>query len=193
MQQSSGTAFGAGHLIDILRGKRTEKVEQHGHHSLSTFGIGAELGEPEWRSLLRQLVAREAVWVDSEHYNTLRLGEPARHILKGDGEVRLRVPAAPKAGKGSRSGARGQRVVASEATLTLSARETLAALKAWRAEVARAHNRPAYVIFHDATLRAIAEQQPASLDELQGLPGLGQAKLQAYGEEVLRIVKAGRH
>ena len=193
VQQSSGTAFGAGHLIDILRGKRTEKVEQHGHHSLSTFGIGAELGEPEWRSLLRQLVAREAVWVDSEHYNTLRLGEPARHILKGGAEVRLRVPAAPKAGKGSRSGARGQRVVASEATLTLSARETLAALKAWRAEVARAHNRPAYVIFHDATLRAIAEQQPASLEELQGLPGLGQAKLQAYGEEVLRIVKAGRH
>jgi ATP-dependent DNA helicase RecQ len=192
VQQSSGTAFGAGHLIDILRGKRTEKVEQYGHHSLSTFGIGAELGEPEWRSLLRQLVAREAVWVDSEHYNTLRLGEPARHILKGDAEVRLRVPAAPKAGKGSRSGgARGQRVVASEATLTLSARETLAALKAWRAEVARAHNRPAYVIFHDATLRAIAEHQPASLEALQGLPGLGQAKLQAYGEEVLRIVKAG--
>ncbi len=185
VQQASGTAFGAGHVIDILRGKATEKVQQHGHDRLSTFGIGAQWGESEWRSLLRQLIARGAVWVDGEHFNTLRLAEGAREVLRGETEVRLRVPtaSAPR----SRSGAR-QRLVAAEATLTLAARETLAALKAWRADVAREHNLPAYVIFHDATLRAIAERQPQRLADLQGLPGLGQKKLEAYGEAVLRVV-----
>jgi ATP-dependent DNA helicase RecQ len=186
VQQASGTAFGAGHLIDILRGKRTEKVEQHGHETLSTFGIGADLGESEWRGLLRQLIARGAVWVDANHFNTLRLGDAARPLLKGEGEVRLRVATAAKSG--GRSRADRQRVVAAEASLTLAARETLAALKAWRAEVAREHNLPAYVIFHDATLRAIAERQPQRLDDLHGIPGLGHKKLEAYGAEVLRVV-----
>ncbi|WP_180683882.1 DNA helicase RecQ [Tepidicella baoligensis] len=189
VQQASGTAFGAGHVIDILRGKATAKVQQHGHDRLSTFGIGAQWGESEWRSLLRQLIARGAVWVDGEHFNTLRLAEGAREVLRGEAAVRLRVPtaSAPR----SRSGAR-QRLVAAEATLTLAARETLAALKAWRAEVAREHNLPAYVIFHDATLRAIAERQPQRLADLQGLPGLGQKKLEAYGEAVLRVVNPVR-
>ena len=189
VQQASGTAFGAGHLIDILRGKATEKVQQHGHHQLSTFGIGAQLGESEWRSLLRQLIARGAVWVDGEHFNTLRLGEAARAILKGEVEVRLRVMAAASRA-GSRSRADRQRVVAAEATLSLAARETLAALKAWRAEVAREHNLPAYIIFPDATLRAIASVQPRSLDELDGISGIGQKKREAYGAEVLRVVAA---
>ena len=186
VQQASGTAFGAGHLVDILRGKATEKVLQHGHQQLSTFGIGSQLGESEWRSLLRQLIARGAVWVDGEHFNTLRLGEAARAILKGDSPVRLRVQSADKpASRGAR-----QRLLASEATLPLAARETLAALKAWRGEVAREHNLPAYVIFHDATLRAIAERQPQSIDDLQGIAGFGQKKLAAYGEEVLRVLNA---
>jgi ATP-dependent DNA helicase RecQ len=186
VQQASGTAFGAGHLVDILRGKATEKVLQHGHQQLSTFGIGAQLGESEWRSLLRQLIARGAVWVDGAHFNTLRLGEAARAILKGDSLVRLRVQSADKpAARGAR-----QRLLASEATLPLAARETLAALKAWRGEVAREHNLPAYVIFHDATLRAIAERQPQSIDDLQGIAGFGQKKLAAYGQEVLRVLSA---
>jgi ATP-dependent DNA helicase RecQ len=187
VQQAGGAAFGAGHLIDILRGKRTVKVEQHGHEGLSTFGIGADLGESEWRSLARQLIAREAIRVDAEHFNTLRLGEAARAILKGESEVFVRVQAAQPGGR-SRSAAR-QRVVAAEATLTLAARETLAALKSWRAAVAREHNLPAYVIFHDATLRAIAEAQPQRLADLEGIPGLGQKKLEAYGAEVLRVVR----
>ncbi|MEY2684277.1 MAG: hypothetical protein RJA09_1421, partial [Pseudomonadota bacterium] len=186
VQQASGTAFGAGHLIDILRGKRTEKVEQHGHTTLSTFGIGADLGETEWRSLLRQLIARGAVWVDAQHYNTLRLGDPAKALLKGEGEVYLKVQA--PSSKATRNRQDRQRVVASEALLTLAARETLAHLKAWRAEVAKEHNLPAYVIFHDATLRAIAERRPSGLHDLQGISGLGQKKLEAYGLEVLRVV-----
>jgi hypothetical protein len=99
VQQASGTAFGAGHLIDILRGKRTEKVEQHGHERLSTFGIGADLGESEWRSLLRQLIARGALWVDSEHFNTLRLADASRAILKGEVPVRLKVLSSAAAGR----------------------------------------------------------------------------------------------
>ncbi|MEN9382931.1 MAG: hypothetical protein RL323_74, partial [Pseudomonadota bacterium] len=192
VQQASGSAFGAGHLIDILRGKPTEKVEQHGHQHLSTYGIGASLGETEWRSLLRQLIAREAVWVDSEHFNTLRLTDAARPILKGEVEVYLRVQSSERlAGKTGSRKAERQRVVASEATLPLAAREALAALKAWRAEVAREHNLPAYVIFHDATLRAIAERQPVTAGDLNGIPGLGQKKLEAYGAEVLRVVANG--
>ncbi len=187
VQQAGGAAFGAGHLIDILRGKKTEKVEQHGHAALSTFGIGADLGESEWRSLARQLIAREAIRVDAEHFNTLRLGEAARAILKGEEQVFVRVQTAQPGGR-SRTAAR-QRVVAAEATLTLAARETLAALKAWRAQVAREHNLPAYIIFNDATLRANAEQQPQRLSELEGIPGLGQKKLEAYGQEVLRVVR----
>ena len=132
--RASGGAFGAGHLIDILRGKLTEKVQQHGHQRLSTFGIGSDLGESEWRSLLRQLIARAAVWVDGEHFNTLRLGEGARAVLKGEQSVYLKLQAstrtAPAATARTRSSA--------ASTLPLAARETLAALKAWRAEVARA-------------------------------------------------------
>ncbi|MCX7250027.1 MAG: DNA helicase RecQ [Burkholderiales bacterium] len=185
VQQAGGASFGAGHLIDILRGKKTEKVEQHGHAALSTFGIGADLGESEWRSLARQLIAREAIRVDVEHFNTLRLGEAARAILKGEDQVFVRVQSAAPAR--SRSAAR-QRVVTAEASLTLAARETLAALKAWRAQVAREHNLPPFMIFHDATLRAIAELQPQRLAELEGISGLGQKKLEAYGAEVLRVV-----
>ncbi|MEN9474050.1 MAG: hypothetical protein RIS48_770, partial [Pseudomonadota bacterium] len=186
VQQAGGASFGAGHLIDILRGKRSEKVEQYGHATLSTFGIGADLGESEWRSIARQLIAREAIRVDAEHFNTLRLGEAARAILKGEDQVFVRVQSAAPAR--SRSAAR-QRVVTAEANLTLAARETLAALKAWRAQVAREHNLPPFMIFHDATLRAIAEAQPQRLAELEGISGLGQKKLEAYGAEVLRVVK----
>jgi ATP-dependent DNA helicase RecQ len=186
VQQASGTAFGAGHIMDILRGKATEKVEQHGHQALSTFGIGAEWSETQWRGLLRQLIAREAVWVDAEHYNTLRLTDAAKPILKG--ETAVRVKTAPDE-PASRRKTKAQRMD-SGPPLTLAGRDCLAALKAWRGEVAREHNLPAYVIFHDATLRAIAERQPAQLSDLDGISGLGAKKLQAYGDEVLRVVRA---
>ena len=188
VQQASGTAFGAGHIMDILRGKATEKVEQHGHQSLSTFGIGADWSETQWRGLLRQLIAREAVWVDAEHYNTLRLTDAAKPILKGEATVRVKTTVDEPT---SRRKSKAQRLD-SGPPLTLAGRDCLAALKAWRAEVAREHNLPAYVIFHDATLRAIAERQPTQLGELEGISGLGAKKLQAYGEEVLRVVRTSR-
>jgi ATP-dependent DNA helicase RecQ len=192
VQQASGTAFGAGHLMDILRGKVTDKVTQYGHHRLSTFGIGADLSETQWRALLRQLIACEAVRVDDAPYNTLHLTDGARPILKGEAQVWLRQVSEGKAGRGTRSGRKATRdaVAPDGQPLSLSGRECLDALKAWRAEVAREHNLPAFVIFHDATLRAIAAQQPRSMADLEGISGIGQKKREAYGAEVLRVVSA---
>ncbi|WP_310566046.1 DNA helicase RecQ [Hydrogenophaga sp.] len=192
VQQASGTAFGAGHLMDILRGKATDKVTQYGHDKLSTFGIGSDLSETQWRALLRQLIAREAVRVDDAPYNTLHLTDGARPILKGETQVWLRQVSEGKAGRGTRSGRKSTRdaVAPDGQPLPLAGRECLEALKAWRAEVAREHNLPAFVIFHDATLRAIAAQLPQSMADLDGISGIGQKKREAYGAEVLRVVSA---
>ncbi len=194
VQQSSGTAFGAGHLMDILRGKVTDKVTQYGHDKLSTFGIGTDLSESQWRALLRQLIAREAVRVDDAPFSTLHLSDGARAILKGETQVWLREVMESKASgkRGARSSRTTQRnaVAPDGQPLSLSERECLDALKAWRAEVAREHNLPAFVIFHDTTLRAIAGQKPRSLADLDGVPGIGQKKREAYGAEVLRVVSA---
>ncbi|AOW15281.1 ATP-dependent DNA helicase RecQ [Hydrogenophaga crassostreae] len=192
VQQASGTAFGSGHIMDILRGKQTDKMAQYAHDKLSTFGIGADWSETQWRALLRQLVAREAVHVDAAHFNTLHLAEGARAILKGGAQVWMKQPSE----KPSRSRSRGSsRNAANDVApdgqpLSLAQRECLDALKAWRAEVAREHNLPAFVIFHDATLRALAAQMPQSLADLDGVAGIGQKKREAYGSEVLRVVSA---
>ena len=190
VQQASGISFGAGHLMDILRGKSTEKVAQYSHDKLSTFGIGADLAEAQWRSVLRQLIAKNMVRVDAEAFNTLQLMPDARQVLKGEITVLLREQAL--AGKADRAGP-SKRVTKTsvkglaEAALNAGALERLAKLKAWRAEVAREHNLPAFVIFHDATLRAIAERAPLSLRDLEGIAGIGVKKLEAYGAEVLRV------
>ena len=190
VQQASGTAFGAGHLMDILRGKVTDKVTQYGHDKLSTFGIGAGLSESQWRALLRQLIAREAVRVDDAPYNTLHLTDGARPILKGEAQVWLREVTESKGTRRSGRKATRDAVAPDGQPLSLSERDCLDALKAWRAEVAREHNLPAFVIFHDATLRAIAAQKPRSMDDLDGISGIGQKKREAYGAEVLRVVSA---
>ena len=184
--EKSGTAFGAGHIIDILRGKRSDKVLQYGHEALSTFGIGADMGESQWRALLRQLIALGVVAVDAAPYLTLHLEAAARPILMGDKPVLMKVGADK-----SHSPSRKKRTEAAPdgTPLSLAERECLDALKAWRGEVAREHNLPAYVIFHDATLRAIAQRAPRSEADLDGISGLGQKKREAYGTEVLRVVK----
>ncbi|WP_333708513.1 DNA helicase RecQ [Tepidimonas ignava] len=184
--QQTGQAWGAGHVIDVLRGQATDKVRQHGHERLSTWAIGRELDETEWRRVLRQLVALGAVQVAGE-FHTLHLTAAARSILRGEQAVRLRVAVAPS-GAGRGRATRQARALASEARLPLREREVLAALKRWRAEVARAHDLPAYVIFHDATLVALAQRQPACDGDLDGIPGLGEKKRAAYGAEVLRVV-----
>ena len=189
VQQASGHGYGAGHIMDILRGKSTEKVEANGHQRLSTFGIGADWSETQWRALLRQLIAIEAVRVDDAPYNTLHLSDGARAILKGEGEVRLRIQA-ERAPSRSRS-ARAKPPVGDDGTpLSLAERDCLDALKAWRAGVAKEHNLPAYVIFHDATLRAIAQRRPTDVADLDGISGIGHKKRAAYGDAVIQVVSA---
>ena len=191
VQQASGISFGAGHIMDILRGKQTEKMAQFAHDKLSTFGIGADLAEAQWRAVLRQLIAKNMVRVDTEAFSTLQLMPDARRVLKGEASVMLREQAA--AGKASRAKKSTKTSVKglAEAALNAGALERLAKLKAWRADIAREHNLPAFVIFHDATLRAIAERSPQSLPDLEGIAGIGSKKLEAYGAEVLRICTSG--
>lgn len=191
VQAMSGFGFGAGHIIDILRGKVTDKVTQRGHTSLSTFGIGADLSETQWRAVLRQLIAIDAVAVDAQAFQTLQLTAASRAVLKGEVPLRLRASLPRMSQAKSRRSAASHASAASGKTaqvLDASAQQRFAALKLWRADVARQHNLPAYVIFHDATLSAIAQSAPASLEALQGISGIGSRKLQAYGEAVLAVV-----
>jgi len=183
-QQHSGFSFGAGHIMDILRGKSTEKVSQYGHTQLSTFGIGANFSEVQLRGVLRQLIAMGALNVQGQVFNTLQLTEGSRAVLRGEISVQLRESLSQKPEKRSR---KPQAPGPAAANLGQDALVRYINLKAWRAEVAKEHNLPAYVIFHDATLAHIAAAAPQSLADLQGISGLGVKKLEAYGQEVLRI------
>ena len=191
-RQAGGQRYGAGHLIDVLRGKLTDKVSQHGHERLSTFGIGTDVSEAQWRLVLRQLIALGHVHTEGE-FNTLALTDSARNVLRGEVPVRLRVPADPKPrGKAQRdrSAKAGGRASGKPPPVPLDDEATtrFQALKAWRTEVAKAHNVPAYVVFADASLAEMAREHPATLDELAGISGVGAKKLQAYGDEILRLL-----
>ena len=192
VQQASHIGFGTGHIMDILRGKKTEKVEQYGHDKLSTFGIGAEFSEAQLRSVLRQLLATGAVglnkvMLDSGHsFDTLCLSDGSRAVLRGEVAVQLRESVASAPRERKRRSPAGTLPPAA-ANLDQDAQVRFINLKAWRAEVAREHGLPAYVIFHDATLAAIAQQCPRTVADLQGISGMGAKKLEAYGAEVLRV------
>jgi ATP-dependent DNA helicase RecQ len=189
VQQHSGISFGAGHIMDILRGKKTEKVAQFGHEAISTFGIGATLSETQLRSVLRQLIANGALNINAAAFNTLQLNAASRAVLKGDIQVMLRESdASSTRGSKSKRSATAASTKKSNAALDAAGERRFASLKAWRAEVAREHNLPAYVIFHDATLIAIAQRAPQQLSDLDGISGIGAKKLTAYGDDVLRVV-----
>jgi ATP-dependent DNA helicase RecQ len=186
LQQSSGVSFGAGHTMDIVRGKRTEKVVQRGHETVSTFGLGADYSESQLRAVMRQLIAVGALQVfTSEGFSTLHLTEASRAVLRGEVPVRLRESSHQRPEKRSRSRTAPAPVAAN---LGQDAMVRFINLKSWRAEVAKEHNLPAYVIFHDATLAAIAERAPQSLADLQHISGLGTRKLEAYGAAVLAVI-----
>ncbi|HET8747290.1 MAG TPA: DNA helicase RecQ [Ramlibacter sp.] len=193
VQQANGLHFGAGHIMDILRGKETEKVRQFGHERLSTFGIGAEFSEQQLRGVLRQLIATGALAVDASAFNTLHLTAASRAVLRGERQVLLRESVGLPAGGRARTRQRGAAksgVPAAAASLTDAAQQRFAALKDWRTRIAREHNLPAYVIFHDATLAAIAALDPRSLDDLEGVSGIGAKKLETYGPGVLDVLQA---
>ena len=189
--QNRGQRFGAGHLIDVLRGKHTAKVAQFGHESLTTFGIGADSSEAQWRVVLRQLIALGYLRTEGE-YNTLEFTLTARVVLRGEVRMLLRRPSdTPKRGKDGRTTTR-PRSKDKLPPLPLDAQglARFAALKAWRAEVAREHNLPAYIVFHDDTLGKMAQAAPDSLDALAHISGVGAKKLEAYGREILRVLGA---
>ena len=185
-EQLSGFSFGSGHIMDILRGKSTEKIAQFGHAHLSTFGIGANFSETQLRGVLRQLIAMGALNVQGQVFNTLQLTEGSRAVLRGDVKVMLRESVSHKPEKRSR---KPQAPGLAAANLNQDGLVRYINLKAWRAEVAKEHNLPAYVIFHDATLAHIAAANPQNLADLHGISGIGAKKLEAYGQEVLQVCR----
>lgn len=178
----SGQRFGVGHLIDILRGGENDKIRQFGHTELSTYGIGKDLDARTWRSVFRQLVAAGLLEVDSDAYGGLRLTDGSRQVLKGERKVMMRRES-PRTRERERGGQRtGLSVLPQDLAL-------FNALRGPRAELAREQNVPAFVIFHDSTLRNIAEQRPTSIDALGRVGGIGGTKLSRYGERLVEIVR----
>jgi ATP-dependent DNA helicase RecQ len=186
LQRERGQAFGAGHLIDILRGASTDRIRQQGHDRLATYGIGDDLSDQDWRSVVRQLLAR-GILVAQGEYGTLALGDPAGAVLRGEAPVPLRRDVL---GRGASGGASRRRTSAASDALADGDRGLFEALRAWRAGVAREIGKPAYVVFNDATLRALAEHRPGSMADLDGITGIGATKRDAYGEAVLEVVAA---
>ena len=194
VHQKSGLTFGAGHIMDVLRGQRTDKVQQYAHDTLSTFGVGAQYSEAQLKAVMRQLLATGALGlhkVTSENhghvFDTLTLTDASRAVLQGQVQVLLRESVA--AARTRRPKATPTNVAAQD--LGPDAQARFINLKAWRSEVAKAHDLPAYVIFNDATLVGIAQRNPTTLEELHGISGIGAKKLEAYGAEVLRVIAPG--
>ncbi|MBI2969580.1 MAG: RecQ family ATP-dependent DNA helicase, partial [Gammaproteobacteria bacterium] len=182
----TGQRFGAVHLIDVLRGRATERVAQRGHDKLSVFGTGADLDEPEWRGVFRQLVALGFIRPDHAAWGALRLTGSSRLVLKGEQLVPMRRVLR---GAGRKEKPRRK---TDAVPLPAASADLLGRLKAWRLEQARAQSVPAYVIFHDRTLAAIAALQPRDLEALSAIDGIGASKLERYGPALLALLRTSR-
>jgi len=177
----TGQRFGAVHLIDVLRGRATERTAQWGHEQLNVFGIGADLDEAAWRNVFRQLVALGFAEPDHDAYGALKLTDASRPVLKGEQPVEMRQ-LQPRKGKVSKSRS------AAAAGLSSADAGLLDQLKAWRLEQAREQSVPAYVILHDRTLAEIAATRPRDIDALGMISGIGAKKLERYGAALLALV-----
>ncbi len=187
LQRERGQSFGAGQIIDILRGASTAKITQFGHEKLATYGIGNELTDAQWRSVVRQMLA-QGLMVSGGQFGTLGLSEKSAGVLGGQTQVQLRRDVITKAGSApSKKAAR--RTAADE--LNPADRALFEELRAWRSETAREENVQAYVVFNDATLRELASVRPTSAAELETISGIGQKKLDAYGDAVLELIAVG--
>ncbi|MFO7690474.1 MAG: DNA helicase RecQ [Cryobacterium sp.] len=178
--------FGAGHLIDILRGKETPRSTQYGHTALATWGIGADLSDQQWRGVVRQLLAQGFLATSGE-YGTLMLTDAAASVLGGGRTVQLRTE--PERAVRS-AGARTPSKKAAAADLSPQQAALFEALRVWRSAQSKEQGVPAYIVFGDATLLAVAAARPASLSDLDGITGIGAKKLEAYGEALLEVVAA---
>jgi ATP-dependent DNA helicase RecQ len=186
LQRERNQRFGAGQLIDILRGKVTDRVTQLGHQSLSTWGIGQDLSDQQWRGVVRQLLAQGLLAVNDDGYGTLVITEASGEVLAGRHPVSMRREAERAARSVRSSGSSKSK--AATAQLAPNDQGLFEKLRAWRAGEAREQGVPAYIVFGDATLRAIATQRPSTLAQAGGITGIGEAKLQKYGEALLEVV-----
>lgn len=176
--------FGAMHVLDVLRGVESDKIRQWQHDQLTVFGVGADRGEAEWRAILRQAIAMGLVAVDHDGFNALKLTEEARPVLRGERKILLREYQKPVSQR--KKGVKPKGYV--ESDLSAQEQTVFDKLRWWRVETARKHNVPAYVIFHDATMREIAKARPASLDDLRHVSGVGEKKLETYGAEIIALM-----
>ncbi|MDQ4215278.1 DNA helicase RecQ [Microbacterium capsulatum] len=186
LQRERRQSFGAGHLIDILRGASTEKIRKFRHDELATYGIGSDLTDAQWRSVVRQLLAQGLMQAQGE-YGTLAVSDASTGVLGGSTPVNLRHDVVVRAGA-SGSGRSAKRSAAD--ALAEGDRELFEALRSWRAQTAREQGVPAYVVFGDATLRALAEHRPVRAEDLVGISGIGEKKREAYGDAVLEVIAA---
>ncbi|MEJ2591798.1 MAG: RQC domain-containing protein, partial [Candidatus Thiodiazotropha sp.] len=180
----TGQRFGVNYLVDILLGKDNERIRQFGHQRVSTYGIGQELGASEWRTLYRQLIARGLLAVDLEGYGGLQLTEASRPVLRGEMRLMLRkLRKIQKPQKRSRDARR-------DTAMTPAERALWEALRTLRRDIAESQGVPAYVIFHDATLMEMAERRPRDREQLATISGVGERKLEAYGEDFLQLLRS---
>ncbi|MCI3205320.1 MULTISPECIES: DNA helicase RecQ [Pandoraea] len=183
----TGQRFGAGHLVDLLRGRSTDKIRQFGHESLPTFGVGGEMDDQGWRAVFRQLIAHGIIEPDSSQYGALTLNAAARPVLKGETTVSLRRQQRPTAGKKSRfAGYASSQAI----ELDVADQQVFEKLRAWRQDMAKTQAVPAYVILHDRTLRELAQRRPRHRDGLVDITGLGEAKIERYGEALVELLNA---
>jgi ATP-dependent DNA helicase RecQ len=178
----TGQRFGAAHVVDVLLGKDTDKVRQHGHDHLSVHGIGTGLTGPAWRSVVRQLIVQGYLRADQERYGALVLTEQSRPLLKGEIELKLREDRKLKTEKKPRRD--------TAAILAPADQPLFDALRERRKEIADQLDLPPYVIFHDATLKQMAEHRPQTETDLLSISGVGEAKLARYGSAFLEVIAA---
>ena len=181
----TGQRFGVGYVVDVLRGKEDERIRRFRHDRLSTFGIGADLDAGQWRSVVRQLIARGLLRVDVEQYGSLRLTSAARPVLRGEETVELRRDALPARRPRPGRAARGR----GAAGIAPGSEALFDALRAHRRALAEQQGVPPYVIFHDASLVEMAARRPRSLAEFASITGVGATKLERYGETFVEIIR----
>jgi ATP-dependent DNA helicase RecQ len=178
----TGQRFGGAHVIEVLIGKSSERSERLGHDKLGVFGVGKDIDPRVWQSVIRQLTAAGLIFVDHEAHGALKLAEEARPVLRGEQKILLRRDLPNRTKKEVRT--------AKAAEMPDDARNLFDDLRAERARIAKSQGVPPYVVFHDTTLRAMAEARPTSLDAMADLPGIGKAKLDRYGGQFLKIIQA---